>query len=138
MDKLWRFGKILGGVVFVALIGCGPGRGDLSGKVSFEGKPLKIGSVNVLGQDGLPKGAQISPDGTYKVADIQAGTVKIQVTSLDPASTQPAVRIPGSGTTKADSSGWFPIPDHFGDFEKSKLTFELKPGPNTLDIELKK
>jgi hypothetical protein len=34
-------------------------------------------------------------------------------------------------------AGWFPIPSDYGDINKSRLTYTVKKGPNTYDIDLK-
>ena|SRR5437588_766530 len=151
LAEVWRFffpeGMVMGktrsilglllGALVLTLIGCGPGRGDITGKVSYQGKPLRSGTVSVLGSDGVPKSGLINQDGTYTIHDAPAGSIKALVTSADPGESQPAVRIQGTPQPKVDRSGWFAIPEKYGDFEKSGLTFELKSGPNTWDIDMK-
>jgi hypothetical protein len=128
---------LLGSSFLLAVLGCGTSRGDLSGKVSYKGQVLKSGSVNVLGSDGVSKGGAIQPDGTYLVQGIAAGDVKVSVTSPDPELSQPKQRKKDEPPPKVDRTGWFPIPEDYGDFEKSRLTFTLQSGSNTWDIELK-
>jgi hypothetical protein len=130
-------GPLVAGFLLLTLIGCGPGRGDLSGTVTFGKKPLRFGSVSALGADGIPKSGLIKDDGTYTITDIATGPIKICVTSADPAASQPAERIPGTPQPKVDRTGWFAIPDKYGDFAKSELTFDLKRGANTFNIDLK-
>src|SRR5262249_13143446 len=130
-------GWLVGGLVLVTSMGCGPGRGELSGKVTYGNKPLRMGSVVVLGSDGIPKSALIQENGSYTITEIAACCLKLSVTSPDPGRSQPSQRIPGTPQPKVDRTGWFAIPDKYGDFEKSGLTFDLKPGPNTRDLELK-
>src|SRR5437867_11811654 len=94
--------SLLSGIFIVGLLGCGPGRGDLSGTVTFEGKPLRFGTVLVLGGDGIPKSGQIEEGGAYSVKDIQAGPIKVAVTSADPGKSQPAQRVPGTPVPPVD------------------------------------
>jgi hypothetical protein len=124
-------------VLLFIVLGCGPGRGDLTGTVSYQGKALKVGSVSVLGSDGIPKTDSIRDDGTFLVRDIPAGTIKIAVNSRDPAKSQPKTRKKGAPPPKADRTGWFPIPEKYSDFAKSELSLTLNRGANSWDIELK-
>jgi hypothetical protein len=67
------------------LAGCGPGVGDVSGKVTYRGKTVVCGSVVLVGPDGLTKVGPISQDGTYLVQGVGAGRAGVAVFSLDPA-----------------------------------------------------
>ena len=96
-----------------------------------------MGSVVVLGSDGIPKSGQIQDDGTYTITGIAAGSVKISVSSPDPGESQPSQRIPGTPQPKVGRTGWFAIPDKYGDFAKSELTYGLKRGANSFNIDLK-
>src|SRR2546423_1305899 len=106
-------------VVFL-LAGCGPGRGDLQGKVSYQNKVVRSGSVLAVGGDGLPRGGKIEDDGTYTIRDICAGPVKILVNSPDPGNYvhHPRKKDEPPPPPK-DRSHWFEIPGHYGDFETS-------------------
>jgi hypothetical protein len=121
--------------------GCGPSRSDVSGKITHQQKSLAVGSIVIAGGDGSVKSAQINPDGTFLVKDIVVGTITATVTSPDPAEKKFVMRkkdaeVPPEKEAKSDPR-WFPIPADYGDFEKSGLTFQLKRGPNTWDIDLK-
>ena len=128
--------NVVAGILLIALAGCGPGRGKLSGTVTFQGKPLRFGTVLVLGGDGIPKSGQIE-DGGFTANDIQPGPVKVAVTSPDPANSSPVQRFANVPAPTIDRTGWFAIPETYGDFEKSGLTFPLKRGTNVWDIDLK-
>ena len=67
------------------LAGCGAGAGDVSGKVTFQGKPLVCGSVVLAGPDGMTKVGAVHQDGSYTVKGVGAGSVGVAVFSLDPA-----------------------------------------------------
>jgi hypothetical protein len=126
-------------ILCLSATGCGPGRGELSGKVSYKDKPVVSGSVVVAGSDGVPKGGEIKPDGTYEVKDIAAGQVKITVHSPDPGAMKIIPRKKDQPPPPPkDRSKWFAIPEAYADFEKSELTFMLKRGKNSFDINLTK
>ncbi len=118
-------------------VGCGESHSDLSGTVSYKTKPVCSGSVQVVGTDGLPKGAPIRPDGTFLIKDIVAGPIKIAVNSPNAAMVKVIPRKKADTPPPATPDPkWFPIPERFGDFEKSELRFSLKPGLNTIPLEL--
>src|SRR5262245_48576180 len=73
--------------------GCGVGRGDVSGKVTYQGKPLVWGTVQFEGSDGMLKQGNINSDGTYSVQGVAAGEAKVAVSSINPNSSdfQPRV-----------------------------------------------
>ena len=129
---------------FGVLAGCGQGRGDLTGNVTYNGKPVVRGSVSVAPAGQPPKTVPIQ-DGTYAVTDLPAGPAKIAVHSPNPNESLVISREPPAakpkGKAKAakgpDPSGWFPIPERYGHFDRSELTFQVAPGPNKFDLDLK-
>jgi hypothetical protein len=84
-----RWVRVISGLAVPAfallLSGCGGGVGDVSGKITYKGKPVVYGSVSFVGADGIPRGARINPDGTYTVKDVGVGEAKITVVSDLPA-----------------------------------------------------
>jgi hypothetical protein len=123
----------------LAAVGCA-GRGDVSGKVSYKGKALVWGTVQFEGSDKLLKQANIQSDGTYFISGVAAGEAKVAVNSINPQSSdfQPLQR-EGAAPRKPrpEVKGWFPIPAEYQDLSKPKLTYQVKSGPNTIDIDLK-
>ncbi|HJZ54179.1 MAG TPA: hypothetical protein VKE74_04445 [Gemmataceae bacterium] len=119
--------------------GCG-GRGDVSGKVTYQGKPLVWGTVQFEGSDGMLKQANINSDGTYSVQGMATGEAKVAVSSINPKSSDFQPRVvegrPGP-PPRPEVQGWFPIPDKYDTPHKSGLVYTIKSGPNTIDIDLK-
>jgi hypothetical protein len=72
-------------LLFGSLAGCGAGIGDVSGKVTYQGKTVVCGTVVLVGPDGMTKTGNISPDGSYAIRGVGAGRVGVAVFSLDPA-----------------------------------------------------
>lgn len=115
--------------------------GDLAGRVTYQGRPLRVGSVAVVGDDGIVRGGQIQDDGSYAIEKIPLGTVRITVHSPDPLSLPPPsqkIPVPASTPpTQRDRSRWFPIPNKYSDFGQSDLKSQIAKGANRLDIDLK-
>jgi hypothetical protein len=120
-----------------AAAGCAPARGDVSGKVTYQGRPLVYGTVMFLGRDNLPVMGPIRPDGSYTVTGVLVGEAQVAVNSPDPL---PAQRVDKRGramTSPVDRSQWFPIPEDYGDPRKSGLQCPVGRGQTPYDIDLK-
>ena len=133
--------------LLLGLAGCtGTPTGSVSGKVTYQGKAVRHGTVMFVGSNSLAAYGAIGDDGQYSIPKVAAGPAKITVSSPDPKGgggrarkgdkDAPDVPIRGE-EVRAEVKGWFPLPDEYGDLSRSKLTFEVKPGPNTHNIELK-
>jgi hypothetical protein len=122
---------------FAACAGCGAKRGELGGTVYFQDKIVSSGTVQVVDSAGLPKSCAINGDGTYHIADILAGPLKVAVYSPDPGEVRVIRRKKENELPDPkDRSRWFRLPPDYEDFDKSGLTYDLQPGPNTWDIKL--
>jgi hypothetical protein len=125
---LGRTCLILVALALSAVSGCGRGTGRITGEVKRDGRPLPIGDIGFLSQEGdqQVRHADII-DGKYSIPAIQAGRAIVVVTTWQPqqrkGSTEPVVQ----ATL---------IPNRFGIPEKSGLTYEIKAGPQTIDIDL--
>lgn len=118
--------------------GCGGGTGELNGTVTYKGQPLHTGSVLVFGRDGIPHSGLIQDDGTFSVPGIPTGPVKIGVSSPDPREQRVAMRKKDQEIKPAPvMPKWIAIPDQFADPDKSDLTFTVKHGKNSFNIDLK-
>jgi hypothetical protein len=143
-----------GGVLLLCLLSAGCSHsGTVSGKVKYQGEPLGGGTVVFVGAQTVR--SDIGPDGSYTIANIPAGTVKIAV---ETQSAQPvdesAMRMgmpqipkdvnlpPEAQNSMYKASGgskgkYVRIPDAFADPEKSGLTLEVTGGNQHHDIELR-
>jgi hypothetical protein len=148
MQRLVR--PVRAGVVTCAVAltcaGCGVGRGDVSGKVTRNNKPVVFGTVLIVGTDGLPRIGPILEDGTYEVKGVRAGPVRIAVSSPDP--TTPLFNKDDERRGRphppedekrlaALKPKWFPLPSKYNDVTTSELTLEVHRGQNPYDIDLK-
>lgn len=133
-------------VMFVFLItvwGCGdghPARSAVTGTVSYNGKPLSIGSlVFIPVSGGPPAQGKIDRDGNYYMGTFDEddgvipGSYKVMITAL----TSPG----GSGLPEDAVDGnagpVSMIPEWYGDMEKSGLLVMVEPDKdNTIDFPL--
>jgi hypothetical protein len=126
------------------IVGCGGGTGELSGKVTYQGKVVTMGSVTVVGTDNVPRLSGIAEDGSYSVPEIPAGPVRISVSSPEPPKDPPpptaGKKFEGMSQASAPSrtaSKWFKIPDQYAEVNTSGLTTDVKRGANNYNIDLK-
>lgn len=138
------------GLALVAAIGCG-GTTNVSGKVSYQGKPVVYGSVVVVGADGVPKGGPIQPDGSFQASGVKIGPAKIAVSSPQPpgfggakkartsSRDDPDDRAPADAGISASPEvlkAWVPLPPKYADPQKSELTATIQAGqPLNLDLK---
>jgi len=139
--------------VAVVLLGCSssplpPGpKGTVQGKVTYKGKPVPAGStiMFVHGATSLAATAQIGADGSYTAMmaggdQLPAGKYSISVSP--PASGEISEqtdmeaykRMMEGGAASTTPTG--PFPEKYHAAETSGVTFELKEGPNTFDLDM--
>ncbi len=125
------FGTIRWILAGLALCACGCGGATVSGKVTYQGRPVTSGSVIILGADRQARSGVIEADGSYAVEGVTPGEVKIGVVSHDPAKGrhQGKKPPPPRGT-------WFPLPPRYEDPETSGLGCTVGGGQVRHDIEL--
>jgi hypothetical protein len=141
VDCLW--------LLSLAASGCGAGKGELSGKVFYKGKPLVYGSVLLIGCDAKPRTTWIQEDGSYHFDDVPSGQAKLAVYSPDPAKhldlkkrapkdkPVPKNKPIAPASPAVDRKKWFAIPKDYGDVDHSGLRVGIERGPNTYHLEMK-
>jgi hypothetical protein len=140
------------------LAGCGGGKGDISGEVTFNGEPVSVGRITFLSEVGNKEviSAYIIR-GKYTIKACPVGPVKISVESIEPpdpeklkATEENMAKVPMARGMKAPeipaeimelASGpklkYVQIPLEYANPESSGLTYEVKKGPQPFDIPLK-
>ena len=124
-------------LVLGQLLGCGGGQpqvttAEVAGKVTYKGQPLKLGTVSFQPPTGAFVSGDIKPDGTYSLKGV-VGLNSVRIVSQEGAA------IPADATPQERKAAPPPknlIPEVYGN-SSSKLTFEVKPGKNTADFDLK-
>jgi hypothetical protein len=141
------------------VVGCG-GRGDVSGTVKYKGEPLPYARITFHGEGGKQEvlSGEVR-DGKYTVERVPAGPVKVTVETFRPQSLIPKTQPPGpggkpaedmmGGHVKGPESGdkdkgpeppkdvrSVPIPPRYSKLDTTDLSYTVKRGDNTIDIEL--
>lgn len=133
-------------VIVLAFFFSGPKRATVSGRITFQGKPVIWGSVVLVGPDGRCAAGRIEQDGTYRVENASTGAVTVGVISRDPLVQNWATNLKStrnrptaklfSAKPPVDRNRWFPLPAHFEEPASSGVTLSIKGGTNETDITL--
>src|SRR5947209_7685518 len=149
-SNTWQMGFLAGGVALV-LIGVmgmtgGARKSEVTGKVTYKGKPVVYGAVILVSTDGLTAAAgPIQPDGTYTVTGMKPGEVRVGVISRNPSAQQRQHNLRWAKITrpveqaalkaKVDFKKWFKLPEKFEEPETSGVSFVLKGGQQDIVLE---
>ena len=123
--------------------------GEVSGRVSIDGKPVTAGVVELVSLDGMNGvTTNLRPDGTYTAKEPPVGRVKVAVRTKQ-FKTMPRQRPnPSGGGNLPGSPGmsipadlgvaYVATPERYENVDTSGLTADLKPGKIVHDIDLVK
>ena len=139
MPRIARKIRVGAVVLLLAVTGCADRKSEVTGRVSYKGKPLVFGTITFApkGATAGPTSAEIRPDGTYSVLGLPPGPVQIGVFSPDPKIPRETKNGKELWPTAADRNAWFPIPSQYNQPFSSGLDIVLTPGQNTHDVDLK-
>lgn len=150
---MMRVLQLIAATTLVSAAGCGSNVATVSGKVTFQGKPVVFGTVSIIGPDGITQSGPIQPDGSFTVRGVGIGEGKVAVTSFKPpdgtagkakgggrdAGAGDDERKPAQPDAAADPEvikNWFPIPAKYGDHKQSGLTVTVGDGkPANIDLK---
>jgi hypothetical protein len=141
-------GGVFGLLALVLAAGCGKPTGSVAGKVFYKGQPLKGGTVVFVTVDGKTGGrSDIAEDGSYSIADVPLGDVRITVETKsqkpNPMQARAGAAMPKDippeaagfkGNNKGDR--YIPIPDKYSEIESSQLIYTVIAGKQDHPIEL--
>jgi allophanate hydrolase subunit 1 len=129
--------------------GCG-GKGVVSGKVLYQNKPVRGGNVSFLLESGGVMSSAIEEDGSYTIANVPPGNVKITVETDSfrpsvqqrdaggaPAFMKKYIREKDPQAAEERAKRYVKIPPQYSDPDKSNLTYAVKSGKQDHDIDLK-
>jgi len=151
-------GALLACCALMLTAGCGPdykSRGVVKGKVTRAKKPLTTGTVMFYGKNGMTASASIDGDGNYSMTDAPLGECRVTVTVQGlPADPSVRARLQGKGPKMPEGPHdpakagaempaatrvpreVVPIDSKYSDPESSGLSFTVKKGEQTYDIDL--
>ncbi len=109
--------------------GCGNGSGTatVSGKITYQGKPVTNGLINFMPSTGRPLGGGIRPDGTYEFR-LPPGEYKVRI------DTPPALPQGWKEGDPPPKMGPRQVPYQYGHFQTSGLTASVGPQDDILSI----
>lgn len=113
--------------------GCGPRFGDVSGTVTYQGKPVPGGTIVFYDAANNAPSAEIKPDGSYSVSKVAAGRAKVVVIAPMAINFQGPAGLGSAAPAPAKS---VPLPAKYADPAQSGLTLEVRPGNQKHDVPL--
>lgn len=124
-------------VATLAFVGCNSAESTVSGIVTLDGKPVERGDVTFYpAQTGKGQAAsgEISSGGEYNLQTGQTGGLPAGEYQVRVVSRGESIPHPQGGPP---TPGKFLLPDRYSDANKSGLHFEVQPGSNEINLELK-
>ena len=119
------------------LLGCAPGglESQVSGTVTLDGKAVGPGTITfaMKSASSNPATGAIEKDGSYRLktartAGLHPGTYQVSLTVFEAAQGRPGERLYGPSKMIT--------PEKYSSTATSGLEYEVKPGGNTIDIDL--
>jgi hypothetical protein len=132
----WRL-RFICGTAALVLAGCSRSglESSVAGSVTLDGKAMTLGGVVFVPEPGRgnPSAGTIGRDGNYvlktsNAPGLNAGKYRVSVNALDTPNPPPGVR----DTTPPKQL----VPEKYTNIETSGLEYEVKPGSNTINIDL--
>ena len=147
---------LTGALLAMLLTGCGggPRLGKVSGRVTFNGKPVPTGTIMFYPDAGPAAVGAIGPDGTYTLTTIKPGDgavvgshrVTIHATTVgpgslvDPKSFEEEIELAQRKDPKAKvlvpgKVEWI-VPEKYSRPDTTDLTAQVRSGTNSIDFPL--
>lgn len=124
------------GLLLVVGVGCDK-LGQVSGTVSYRGRPLPNGTVVLLDSDGQAHHGRIGPDGRYAIPKVPRGEARVAVTSLvEESRSSGRAGNAGNARVGVQAPRYSRIPMQYSDLTQSGLTTTIE-GDGALDLDLK-
>jgi hypothetical protein len=130
----------------LAASGCGARTGTLSGKVSYQGKPVTRGTVTLFCADGHILSGFISPEGTYSIPRVPLGDARITVATYPPVPrgfNLPQQLPPSNGTYPRETAAlpattekFVPLPERYKRPNSSGLAVTVRRSDEVHDLQL--
>jgi hypothetical protein len=144
--RFMALGRLFTSLLLLATLtaaGCGSRTGIVTGVVRFRHRALTTGTVSYYCENGEIVSSLISPEGTYRLPQVAPGSVRVAVVShpavppgLQVNQAPAAFAPPVSRTIATPAKLYTPIPAKYNRPDHAGLTFVIRPGEQTVDIEL--
>ena len=125
------------GLLFVA--GCGDSKPDaypVSGKVSYQGKALPLGTVMFVSDNAPAASANINADGSYQL-QAAPGKYRVSVVAMPPQQGRPNPNVDGGIDTTGFPMPKSLVPEKYNEYRTSGIEVEVKPvDQNQIDLNL--
>jgi hypothetical protein len=134
-------------VLLFLLAGCSS-KGTVTGKITYQGKPLPVGTVVFVPEQGGQAITSDIRDGEYKIVKISPGPVKIAIDTPAPSGQsnqfiqqmmqkQASFGKSSEESNKPDQAPKpVPVPKKYHDPDTSGLRYTVKGGSQVYDIDL--
>jgi len=136
------------GIGLLAVSGCAKSRGTgtISGKITYKGQAVNSPIVHLHPSSGpaSPYQVPVTPEGTFKIADMPLGDFKVTVKPTPP---EPGMeKMPGFKPENAKglseeaikgTKGTIPIPAKYAEVSTTDLTAKIDKNTKELNFELK-
>jgi hypothetical protein len=149
-----RFGCGASVAVVILALGCGDKpRSRVFGKVTYQNKPLARAVITFFGSDNMTYVAESKDDGTYEVAGVPRGQVRVSLhvpgkpprprpdpvpgKSSDPARAEDNAKGRQPPPAAPSASGSIILPTKYSSPDTSELSFELTAADQEYKIDLK-
>src|SRR5262249_9016762 len=126
-------------LLFVLALAAGcfrPGRGSVSGVVTYQGKPLPGGTILFYDEKNRVREADIREDGTYVVTDVATGTARVAVVTPTHIPMVGPGGFAAPGRADAPKPRSVQIPAKYGSPDSSGLRLPVGRGENKFDVDL--
>ncbi len=107
--------------------------GEVSGRVTFGGEPLALGTITFINSDGSVTQGNVE-DGSYRIAKVPVGPAKITVSAHQ--SPIPPQMLDKVQAPPAFHRKFVPIPQRYQRIDHSGLTYTEVLGKQTFDEAL--
>ena len=124
---------LVGLIGFAVFVGCDDAKSSVDGSVTLDGQPVASGSIAFVKQEGdlLREGAIIK-DGSFQ-AQLPPGKYKLELNGQKVVATRKQKGFDGKDEEVPVTEELFPPRYN----TKTELSHEIKPGANTLKLDLK-
>lgn len=130
-----RGSRVPAAVLLALALGCaGAGTGDVSGTVTYDGKPVEQGAIAFVPADGKgPTAGATITDGKYTASKVPVGTAKVSITGVKVTGKKKMYDDPQAPLVQTAAEL---LPAKYN--EATELRYDVQRGAQTKDFDLAK